>query len=508
VLRSKHLPILVLLAVALLVGLTTVSHYGESWDEADIYRYSQYALDSYRYLLRPAALPAFDTNLNLYGPGYYMAANVLARAMLVAVPQWSQVNAWHALYFITFLGGAAALYLLSLRWMGALSACGATFLFLSQPLLWGHAFINPKDIPFMAFFTAAVFFGLRLIDNHRRAPRPIVSVFLPAVLLGLTSSFRVLGPLAGAIVLTYAAIKLGSRAIVPAVLYVAIAAATTYLTWPYLWGAPLRRYLETIGMMARFPFQLPTMFAGSQYLPNQLPKSYFPTLLAIQLTEPALVLIGFGLVISLLRALKQPTSGPLALFVFWFLMPAVLIVWSGSTLYDNARQLYFLLPPLFIMAGIALEKLFALLGHPAVKSLILVTAALPGIWSAVGLHPYEYVYYNAIVGGTGGASGHYEMDYWGTSLHEIAGFLNSDAPAQAKVLVYGPDWIISHYARPDIQVHSFEEVATTDYDYIILMNRPLLDEGHCKEAVTSFLVQRSGAVFSVLKSVPRGSRCR
>jgi hypothetical protein len=126
----------------------------------------------------------------------------------------------------------------------------------------------------------------------------------------------------------------------------------------------------------------------------------------------------------------------------------------------------------------------------------------------VRLHPYEYVYYNAIVGGTAGASGHYEMDYWGTSLRDIAGFLNSDAPGQAQVLVYGPDWIISRYARSDIRVFSFEDVATTAYDYIILMNRPLLDEGHCKEAVTVFSVQRSGAVFSVLKSVPKGSKCR
>jgi hypothetical protein len=508
VLRGRHVPLALLLALALALGLVTVRHYGESWDEADIYRYSRYALDAYRFLARPAALPPFDTNLNLYGPGYYMAANVLTGAITAVMPAWSQVNAWHVLYFVTFLAGAAALYLLSLRWMSALSACGVTLLFLSQPLLWGHAFINPKDIPFMAFFTVTVFLGFRMIDNYPRLHRPVASVLLPAILLGLTSSFRVLGPLSGLIVLAYAARQLGSKAIVLAPVYVGVAAATTYLSWPYLWGAPFNRYVEALSIMAHFPFQLPTVFAGNQYLPDQLPTLYFPVLLGIQWTEPALVLIGSGLLISIWRFYKQPTWGPLALFVAWFLVPAAFIIWSGSTLYDNARQLFFLFPPLFLLAGVAFEKLFVLLSHPAAKAAVLLLAALPGIWSGARLHPYEYVYYNALVGGTRGAAGRFELDYWGTSLQDIAAFLNSSAPQRASVVVYGPDWVIAHYARPDIQVHSFQDVATTSYDYIVLLNRPLLNEGHCKAAETVFSVQRDAAVLSVLKSAPQGSRCR
>ena len=33
-------------------------------------------------------------------------------------------------------------------------------LFASQPLIWGHSFINSKDLPFMVFFLASIYFRL------------------------------------------------------------------------------------------------------------------------------------------------------------------------------------------------------------------------------------------------------------------------------------------------------------------------------------------------------------
>src|SRR6202142_3816375 len=102
---SKHLPIFLLLITALLVGFFTVKDYGESWDEADIYRYGDYALNAYRYILHSQVLPPFNTNLNLYGPAYYLATDLLARLFRLAIPVWSLVNAWHFIYFLTFLEG-------------------------------------------------------------------------------------------------------------------------------------------------------------------------------------------------------------------------------------------------------------------------------------------------------------------------------------------------------------------------------------------------------------------
>ena len=43
------------------------------------------------------------------------------------------------------------------------------------------------------------------------------------------------------------------------------------------------------------------------------------------------------------------------------------------------------------------------------------------VWNGVTLvrlHPYEYLFYNSIVGGLEGASRHYDLDYWFGSMPE------------------------------------------------------------------------------------------
>ena len=505
---SKHLPVFLLLITALLIGFFTVKDYGESWDEADIYRYGDYALNAYRYILHPQDLPPFNTNLNLYGPAYYLATDLLARLFKLAIPVWSLVNAWHFVYFLTFLECTLVIYLLSRRWMKEPAAFGVVLLFLSQPLLWGHAFINPKDIPFMAFFTTSIYAGLRMVDNYKALSKPDGTIILAGILLGFTSSFRVIGPFAGLLVLGYAIYKLRSNSILLAVLYFCIAAITTYLTWPYLWGSLIPHYIESLQTMSQFPFATQILFGGKLYKADQLPNIYFPTILGIQLTESALLLMGIGIITSIFFLFKKETGEPFFLFLGWFLIPTLAIISTGSPLYDNARQLYFLFPPLFILMGIALEKIFAFLTHPLGRAVFLLIAALPGILVAVRLHPYEYIYYNAFVGGTGGAYRSFEMDYWGTSFKDITEHINSVASENSRVLVFGPEQIVGQYARPDIQVFIPEQQPTATYDYVAFLTRENLDERRCKGAETIFSVNRRGAVLSVLKSIPIGTECK
>ncbi len=506
--QRNQLPIILLFAAALVIGALTVRDYGESWDEADIYRYGDYALQAYASFFHPADLVPFNTNLNLYGPGYYMAAALAARFLTGTVSGWSAVDAWHFFYFVTFLGGAAALYLLSRRWMSDVSALGVTLLCLSQPLFWGHAFINPKDIPFMAFFTATVYAGLRLVDTHGSSWGVDWRVVPAGVLLGLTAAFRAVGPLAGAIVLGYAVSLHGRRAIVLAAAYLGVAAVTAYLSWPYLWSAPIAHYIESIRTMAQFPFSSNILFQGQLFKADQLPWTYFPVLLLIQFTEPALLLIGLGIVVSLVALFKRRQAGPLPLFLAWFLLPAVIILLSRAPLYDNARQLFFLLPPTFIIAGMGLERLFALIANPAARIGIIAAAALPGLLISARLHPYEYVYYNVLVGGTGGAYREYEMDYWGISFKEITGYLNAHAASGANVLVFGPEQIVAEYARPDLHVFIPADEPAAAYDYVAFLTRANLDERRCKGAVPLFSVDRRGAILSVLKSLSPGAECR
>ena len=146
--------------------------------------------------------------------------------------------------------------------------------------------------------------------------------------------------------------------------YSLIAGITTYLTWPYLWKAPIANFFTSIRVMSDFPETDLVLFRGRLYSANLLPRSFFPTLLGLQLTEPALILIAIGFAVSLWLFIKGKTREPILLFASWFLAPALWIVLSHSVLYDNARQLLFLWPPLFVLAGMGIESINVLCKTP------------------------------------------------------------------------------------------------------------------------------------------------
>jgi len=263
-------------------------------------------------------------------------------------------------------------------------------------------------------------------------------------------------------------------------------------------------------MMVYFFFMGRVLFMGRSYLPKHLPWTYFPTLLSLQLTEPALLLSLAGLVILLKSPLSTQNREVFLLFLAWFLLPLTGIILLHSVLYDNGRQLYFLLPPIFFLPGVALDRLFKLLTRPVFRIGLLLLVMLPGIYASVRLHPYEYVYYNVLVNGTGGAYRSYEMDYWGTSFMEAMQDLNRIAPQHARVLVFGPKIIARKYARPDLQVFVpiDGDVSFKQYDYAVLINRHNLDETHCRDAKIVKNVERKGAVFATVKYVPPGVQCQ
>lgn len=512
VLSYEHTAILALLAACLLIGGIIVRDYGETWDEYDAYRYGNYAIDAYRFILQPHSLKPFDTNLNLYGPAYLMFADGSARVLQVLFPAWLSINADHFVNFVVFLAGVWVFYLLVRRWMQPWAAFGASLLFLSQPLFWGHAFINPKDMPFLVAFLASVYLGFRMVDE-KETRRTIWFVILAGIMLGLTVTIRVVGPLAGLIVLVYGAFHLRMlrmKLVWRAVPYLILAVAVAYLAWPYSWISPIRHYIESFQTMAQFPFTGRVLFMGKTYVPKNLPWTYFPTLLSLQLTEPALLLSLAGLAILLKSLASKPDREVFLLFLGWFLLPVVGIILIHSILYDNGRQLYFMLPPLFFLAGVALDRLFRLFTRPLFRFGILALVVLPSIYASARLHPYEYVYYNVLVNGTGGAFRDYEMDYWGTSFTEAIEVVNRIAPQQAKVLVFGPKIIAREYARPDLQVVVPLEGDTPQkqYDYAILLNRHNLDENHCRAAETVFTIERKGAVLATIKHVATGIPCQ
>ena len=149
-----YFPVLLLLGLGLLIGALTVSDYGESWDEQLRYNYASKSLAAYLGDLR--------TLKDEKGPFYVMLAKAGSEVLNAVGFGRAPIDSWHFMHFLSFLLSVFFLYAIGLSITNKLGATGGALLFATQPLLWGHAFINPKDVPFMAFFLGAVALGIRM----------------------------------------------------------------------------------------------------------------------------------------------------------------------------------------------------------------------------------------------------------------------------------------------------------------------------------------------------------
>jgi hypothetical protein len=337
-------------------------------------------------------------------------------------------------------------------------------------------------------------------------------VYLAAFLLGLTTSIRILGPYAGVIVLLYGLYKSPRRSLAVFPAYAIITALVCFLTWPYLWLEPFERLMGSIYVASAYPWQGGVLFEGTITPAKDLPARYLPEMISIQFTEVAVILFIAGIVLALTKLVKRETLVPFVLFLVWFVIPFAAIILSGSVVYNGFRQILFLVPPLFLMTGYALEWIFARLPNLTLRLLLLLLVVVPGIYSIIRLHPYQYVYFNSLAGGVQGATGKYELDYWATSYREAALFLNENAPPNSRVAVYGPVEIVSPYTRPDIQLNiaavakKLKQSQNMAFDYAIILNRRNSESEACGNAPTVKTVERQGAVLMIVKEIPPGEK--
>ena len=153
----------ILLAIGLLIGIITIRQYGESWDELQFFKYADRAIAAYSSWPSTGTITLTGNTYDNYGPAYVMLVALGTRLLGTVIPLITS-DIRHLLYFVTYLVGIWALYELCARWLTRAASFGAALLFAAQPLFWGHAFISPKDIPFLTFFVLSLLFGFKMAE--------------------------------------------------------------------------------------------------------------------------------------------------------------------------------------------------------------------------------------------------------------------------------------------------------------------------------------------------------
>jgi hypothetical protein len=439
-----------IVAALLVLALLTFPDYSISNDEEVQHRYGELIVAYYASGFVDRSLFEFG-NLHLYGGLFDIVAVQLAKLLPADV-----FAIRHVLCAVTGVAGIAATAACARLIAGPRAgAVAALALSLCGPW-YGAMFNHTKDIPFAAAMIGASYFLLRAA---RDLPRPrLFDLLLFGLLTGAALGQRAMGLL----ICLYALLAIALH--VPRPFSFAVAArffgrtlvlfvpsfALAYLVmisaWP--WAATgLFNPIRALFAFAHFTYPIKTLLFGDVYLMAQAPRSYVPVYLAIKL--PLVVLFGAALA-PLMVAVgrsdpfdRQPARDT-TFMAATAVLPVILQVIGHGPAFTGMRHFTYVVPPLAVLAGIGFDRALDWLSTRRRLPAQAAGAAL-GLWLAitastlVRLHPYQYLYFNELVGGLAGAAQRYDTDYWVNVMHEavvrLEDMLDREGKARGEFLV-------------------------------------------------------------------------
>jgi hypothetical protein len=489
-----------LMAFLLLLILATFKEYAVSNDEGLQHHYGELIIAYYESGFSDRSVFGFD-NLYLYGGLFDIIAVLLAHLL-----PFDLYDIRHVLSALTGLGGLAATWATARMIAGPRAGLLAALALATCGVWYGGMFNHTKDIPFASAMMGAAFFLLRAARDFPAPRRRDVLWF--GLLLGCALGLRATGLL----MVGYVAVVIGlwawasrkhqwrgsllasGRCLAQFLPAFVLAYVIMIASWPWS-SLNFFNPVRAIFAFAHFHYPIRTIIGGRVYLMNEVPRWYEPEYLLIKL--PLAVLIGAGTAIvsagwSAARALPEwshilrktgvhfsekcsRTGTPsdhgwlrnIAILSFMIVFPLTCQVVGHGPSFTGMRHFLFVVPPIAALAGIGIDLGLSFLQArglaPGLAAGATVAAALA--WNCLTLtqlHPYEYLFYNSLVGGLPGAAGSYATDYWVNIMPEAVGdlehYVDTTKPAAAgakplrySVAVCGERVSFENEAEPALQ---------------------------------------------------------
>ena len=307
-------------------------------------------------------------------------------------------------------------------------------LYLLFPYLLGHSFFNIKDIPFLSVWLVCTYFLISFVNCHFKEKKiKIKNIFIFGLLTAYLFSIRISGIL---ILLQYLIffifminiskdkfsnfINIYYKKIV---LFLIITLVTFYLLSPSYWSNPFD-VIKGIKAMSNHIQTVCTITLGDCMKAQNLPSTYLPIWFVFKL--PVIILFGLLYLIFKEKSFFSNSNnkifvGPLLISSFSILL---LLIVLNVNLYDEIRQVMFLIPLFFIISFVAIYNLSNKIKYPFLILTILFFSA-----QNIKIYPYNYVWLNTLTIFTK-VNNNFELDYWGVSTKEISNYFiqNENAP--------------------------------------------------------------------------------
>jgi tetratricopeptide (TPR) repeat protein len=427
--------------------------------------------------------------LNIYG-GFFDLVCVATHRYLSPFGEFENrhlVNSLFGVLLIIFTG------LLARQAGGWRAGVVALLLMAVSPRIIGHSMNNPVDLPFAALYAFSIYFIIRFVDE---LPNPTITTWIPLLIgIALATDVRI----AGLVLIFYLGlfacarfalrIRVGDRkTFVRSLGITALLCLGSYLLvsalWPLAHGNPLATPLMAFKHLSRLEtFNAYDLFEGRWIDRPDLPWYFAPKWLVIGTP----LFVPLGLLLSPLlfttpsrRASSEPRidRGKLALVAFTFLFPLLFVLLRKSYIYNDARHVLFVYPPLIVVCALAFERTLRATRSRAIQgllALLLAGTAIEPVSFMIRNHPNENVYFSPLIGGVNGAWHRYETDFWGNSSREAVEWIQAnsrpeaDAPVRIR-LWYGDQTKADYYIRkkPGYVLVPAEE-DSTGWDYNIVL---------------------------------------
>jgi hypothetical protein len=508
-----------LTTLALVLVLRTFRDYGVTWDEDAHNWYGNFVLDYY--------LSFFVDNDALHWRDLYNYGAIFD-TLAAALNRVSPMGTYETRHLVNALVGILGLVgccKLGRAIGGARVGFLSSLFLLLTPNYYGQMFNNPKDIPFAVGAVWATYHMVRIVPELPRPPLRLLIKF--GAVVGMTMGVRV----GGLMLLCYFGLLLAVdgiwRAIATrrtflliesawiglwSVLLPAVVSAypVMLLFWPWAQADPIENPLRALAFFSHQTFPFRTLFAGRFVPASDLPWTYLPTYIALALPELVLVLLLCAPVlvgIAIVRRwpnLRRESVLTHLVVGFGIMFPVAFAIAIKAVLLDGMRHFIFVLPLIAVAAALVADQTCARLARLPYRwpiYVLLLIYSISHVSIIVMLHPNQYVYYNAFVGGVGGAQRKFKLDYWANSYAEaVQGLENYLRVAygtdfedrEFTVAVCGPPISADYYFPANFRFTR----ERADADFFIAFTKDNCDRSLPGRPI--YRVERMGALLSVV----------
>lgn len=298
------------------------------------------------------------------------------------------------------------------------------------PMLLGHIPANPKDIPFATFYLlgilATYYFQTHKINKN-------AEIILLGVIFGLVLSQRTVGL---TLFIAYIFSKLimerefNLGLVMNIFLQTALVFCVSLLIWiiclPFLGANLPANFIELLRNAAGYPeWNHEIIYWGKYLTKEQRPWNYLFVYLIIQLPLFILFSLIAGIVFLLTKKMKYVLTHPAVSLSLLVGLNVSLYLILHPVVYNGIRHFLYLVVCLALIAAFFFLDVLEVL-KLRFKYIVVLALSLYALITAVkmaNLHPYEYIYYNELVGGLRGTTGKFDVEYWGASYKEGAEYV-------------------------------------------------------------------------------------